>query len=204
MNRYSSYLHDLNNKLTILYGALRSYKNGKIPHEEKIEAVKLRIQDILYALNSEFKFEGTHDLEFISLSCEEFRECLVQMIERLKLIYIETNISFKEITSDSRPKYYLKIQNKLLYQILENAIENSVNAKSSSIEITLTQNLNFTTIDILDNGIGFETHPQLEKETGKTSGMGIILGNMKFMDAEASYSARNPRGVKLTLLFRHL
>jgi signal transduction histidine kinase len=204
MNRYSSYLHDLNNKLTILYGALRSCKNGNIPKDEKIEAVKSRIQDILRALNSEFQFEESQELEFLSLSCEEFRECLVQIIDRLKLIYIETNISFKEIPSDSKSNQYLKIENKLLYQILENAIENSVNANSSSIEITLSQNLNFTTIDILDNGTGFLTQSELKRESSKTSGMGIILENMKSMDAEASYSRGQPQGVKLTLLFRHL
>ena len=204
MKRHSAYLHDLNNKLTIIYGALRSYKNGKVPPEERIEAVKARIQDILKALDTELQFDGSHELEFRTLSCEEFKESLNLMVEKLKLLFLETKISFKEIQSGQELQQYIKIEHQLLYQVLENAIENSVNANSSSIEITLSQNLNFTTIDILDNGTGFLTKSELKRESSKTSGMGIILENMKSMDAEASYSTVQPQGVRLSLLFRHL
>jgi len=68
MNRFSSYIHDLNNKLTIIYGALRSYKNGKKPPEENHEAVKARIQDIIHALHSAINFEQPYQLDFIQIA----------------------------------------------------------------------------------------------------------------------------------------
>jgi signal transduction histidine kinase len=202
MNRYNSYLHDLNNKLTIIYGALRSCKNGEIPPEKKIDAVKARIQDIIHSLKSEFQFEEELEMEFMALSSEELRVTLLSMIEKLKLIYLGTSISFNDVNLNPKLNPFIKIEKNLLYQILENATENAVNASSSSIEITLTQNLKSTKIEIEDNGTGFKEDSLLEKADDVTSGTGIIKENMRLMDGEASYSTRNPQGVKLTLLFK--
>ena len=172
MNRYSSYLHDLNNKLTIIYGALRSYKNGKIPPEEKIEAVKARIQDIIHALNSEFQFEEFKN-DFLTLSFVELRENLLLMIEKLRLIYLGTSLSFNVVNEGSTFNQFIKIEKNLLYQILENAIENSVNASSNSVQISLIQELHSTKIEIKDNGTGFMENSQLEETVVKTCGIGI-------------------------------
>lgn len=202
MNRYNSYLHDLNNKLTIIYGALRSCKNGEIPPEKKIDAVKARIQDIIHSLKSEFQFEEELEMEFMALSSEELRVTLLSMIEKLKLIYLGTSISFNDVNLNPKLNPFIKIEKNLLYQILENATENAVNASSSSIEITLTQNLKSTKIEIEDNGTGFKEDSLLEKADDVTSGTGIIKENMRLMDGEATYSTRNHQGVKLTLLFK--
>jgi len=201
MNRYSSYLHDLNNKLTIIYGALRSYKNGKIPPEEKIEAVKARIQDIIHALNSEFQFEEFKN-DFLTLSFVELRENLLLMIEKLRLIYLGTGLSFNVVNEGSTFNQFIKIEKNLLYQILENAIENSVNASSNSVQISLIQELHSTKIEIKDNGTGFKENFQKKETVLKTCGIGIIKENMRIMDGEANYFTNNTEGVKLTLLFK--
>jgi signal transduction histidine kinase len=204
MNRYTSYLHDLNNKLTLIYGALRSCKNGKIPPEEKIEAVKARIQDIIHSLNSEFQFQEEHKIEFLTLSYVELRETLLIMIEKLRRIYLGTSLSFNELNGDSTLNPFIKIEKNLLYQILENATENSVNASSSLIEISLIQELHSTKIEIVDNGTGFLENSRIKDTAVETCGIGIIKENMRLMDGEAAYFTDNPRGVKLTLHFKSI
>jgi signal transduction histidine kinase len=204
MKRYSSYLHDLNNKLTIIYGALRSYKIGKTPSEEKIDAVKARIQEIIQALNSEFQFEEEHRTEFLNLSFVELRETLHLMIEKIRSIYLGTSLSFNDVNGDSIFNQFIKIEKNLLYQILENAIENSVNASSSSVQISLIQEIHSIKIEIKDNGTGFKENSQLEETVVKTCGIGIIKENMRMMDGEAAYFTNNPQGVTLTLLFKSI
>ncbi len=204
MNRYSSYLHDLNNKLTIIYGALRSYKKGNPPSEEKIDAVKARIQEIIHCLNTEFQFEESSEAEIKTMDREELGETLFSMIEKLNLIYTGTSFLFKNPNQESRNNQFTKIDTKLLYQILENAAENSINAKASSIEISLLEDLNSFKIEIKDNGTGFKENSQLEETVVKTCGIGIIKENMRMMDGEAAYFTNNPQGVTLTLLFKSI
>lgn len=201
MNKYASYLHDLNNKLTLLYALLSRRKNENPPSEEKINAVKERINEIVKCLYTEFQFELDQSLNLTSFTCEDLIQYLSFAITKLRRIYPEVWITFENNVKDTQFSTFINFDKNLLYQAIENAVENSKNAKALLIEIMLYQKENYVCVDLRDNGEGFQEIEKIDRLLPEASGMNIIKGNMQIMGGIAEYRSNPEGGVTLSLLF---
>lgn len=201
MNKYSSYLHDLNNKLTLLYALLSRRKNENPPSEEKINAVKERINEIVKCLYTEFQFELDQSLNLSSCTQEDFNKYLSFVITKLRRIYTEVWITFEDQLKVTDSEILINFDKNLLYQAIENAVENSKNAKALLIEIKAYQKDNHVCLELSDNGEGFKEIEKIERLLPEASGVNIIKGNMEMMGGMAEYQSNSAGGVTLTLVF---
>lgn len=201
MNKYASYLHDLNNKLTLLYALLGRRKSETPPSDERIAAVKERINEIVKCLYTEFQFEVDQSLNLSSFTIEDFRKYLTFVVSKLRRIYPEVWITYEESFNENDIDLMINFDKNLLYQALENAVENSKNAKALLVEFKVYQKDNYLCLDLCDNGEGFKEIEKIDRLLPEATGMNIIKSNMVFIGGMAEYKSNPQGGVTLTLLF---
>jgi glucose-6-phosphate-specific signal transduction histidine kinase len=201
MNRYLFTVHDLNNKLLLLYAHLWKHQQGKPPSKEQSDAVIVRINEIMASLYQDFRpgFENDRCLETLDQDeISSLIDCL-----RIKSAGIFPDIEIKAQTSSIKWENRQKIQiNKdLLYQVFENAIENSRNAKSTEVHINLIFQPDHVVIELRDNGEGFKEHKKAERLIPHATGIIIIKENIRSMGAKLEYLENMDTGVTLQLIF---
>ena len=201
MNKYASYLHDLNNKLTLLYALLGRRKIETPPSEEKIAAVKDRINEIVKCLYTEFQFEVDQSLNLSSFTIGDFRKYLSFVVSKLRRIYPEVWIIYQESFDNDGTDLIINFDKNFLYQALENAVENSKNANALLIEFKVYKKDNYLCLDLCDNGEGFKEIEKIDRLLPEASGVNIIKGNMLLMGGMVEYKSNIQGGVTLTLLF---
>jgi len=201
MNKYASYLHDLNNKLTLLYALLGRRKSATPPSDERIAAVKERINELVKCLYTEFQFEVDQSLNLSSFTIEDFRKYLTFVVSKLRRIYPEVWITYEESFNENDIDLMINFDKNLLYQALENAVENSKNAKALLVEFKVYQKDNYLCLDLCDNGEGFKEIEKIDRLLPEASGVNIIKGNMVLMGGMVEYKSNIQGGVTLTLLF---
>lgn len=200
MSRYLSYVHDLKNKLTLLYAISKKARQSQPLSDDKVNAVIERINEILKILSSDFDFETEGVISLKSYGLNELNEFILSAINKVKLLYPEISIEYSKLCENWNNK--INFDKDLLYQVLENAIENSNNAQARKIELSLLKENEFIVIKLSDNGEGFKNDivdPRLP--ANQVCGINIIRQNMKRMNGEAFYESSTLGGVSLNLKF---
>lgn len=187
----NNYLHDIKNKLTIILGhSFRlSRKHADIDFAPVITNVT-RINEIVNDLYLYTDNKVNHELENYEITAVMFH--LIAMAETLSAqfsIKIGTFILHDLKVNNE----YIKLNLKLLLQVIENATDNSIKANSSVIDIYLLFEKGNYVIDIVDNGVGLNNHQNIKDNNSLLPhGMGtkIIWQNMKKMNANVEWAPR--------------
>jgi signal transduction histidine kinase len=137
MSRYLSYVHDLKNKLTLLYAISRKARQTQNLSEDKVNAVIDRINEILKILSSDFDFESEGIISLKSYGLNDLNEFLISAMNKIKLLYPDMNIEYFKLIEKWDDKIHF--DKDLLYQVIENAIENSNNAQAKKVEMSLSK-----------------------------------------------------------------
>lgn len=205
----SNFLHDIRNKLTILSGhsSKLSKKYGDV--DFTVIAMNIaRINELVNELYQCSERKRTYDLD-----SHEIKDFMFRLVAMTEVLSAQFSINIKcSILHSFQPKNeFIKINLKLLRQILENAVDNSLKAKSSVIDIYLLREKNNYIIDFVDNGVGINSHQigsSISTSVSDSSlvphGMGtkIMFQNMKKMDARIEWTPRvGSRGTVVKFIF---
>lgn len=175
-----TYLHDIRNKLTLIAGhtSILSKKYG----EEDFLPIKTNLSRISELINDAYIHlkEENQDLQS-SYSPDEFIEQLYSMAESVKKLF---PVDIKNEVKDyrTRESYTVALNPKHIFQVIENAIDNSFRAKSTRVIVRLLDTGPNCILELVDNGV--------EKTTTMTSpvevsliphgiGKEIMINNMK-------------------------
>jgi signal transduction histidine kinase len=201
MNRYLFAIHDLNNKLMLLYGYIRKLQQGNPPSHEKIDALIERINEMMKSLYSDYQPDFIHTPQLEALSREEILKLVDSLKEKSAKIFPDIDIKTQITNVHLNHEAKIEVERELLYQVIENAIENSRNANATEVQMNLSFELDSVVIELCDNGNGFKTHKKLERLIPQATGMMIIQGNMQSMGARLKYLENKSAGVTLQLIF---
>jgi K+-sensing histidine kinase KdpD len=204
MNKSQFYLHDLNNKLSLLYGLLNLSQRGSHIPQERVDSLICRINEIIKILQKEMNFQTPEGVHLSHFNREEFCEFLATSISKLRAIYSGISINFSSILESWADQQMICIEKELLYQAIENAVENAFNAQSNVIIFKLCEKQHGVVLELIDNGRGFKDIESANKEKliPQATGMDIIKENMKRMGAHAFYTQNNPTGTTLSFQFQ--
>jgi signal transduction histidine kinase len=195
------YIHDLNNKIAILSTMLRCCKLGAIPPDEKINAVTDRINEIMTSLYQHLETKNTNEQTCYKCDKVEFLLVINTFILKLsKFFKMELNFTYD---SESWEGQMVHINRELLYQVLENAIENSVNAFAKKIDLSLIKKNEYVVLELQDDGVGFKSPSERKSPRVIPRAMGkiIINENMERMNGKAVYKDLSPQGASVSLVF---
>ncbi len=196
-------LHDLNNKLSILYGLLALSIDGCPISEDRIDAVKSRINEIVKGLQRGFKFETSENLCLTELNQEDLCDFITSVMSKLGRIYSDVSFVFAPSPEKWNENYLIRVEKDLLYQAMENAVENSFKANALTIEFKLLEKQNQIILELCDNGKGLKDLEQVNnaKPATEACGLNIIKDNMKRMGAQTVYTQNSQNGVTLSFIF---
>jgi signal transduction histidine kinase len=203
MNKSQFYLHDLNNKLGLLYGLLNLSQRGSPIPQERVDVLVCRINEIIKILQKEMKFQGPEGIDLTHFNREGFCDFLASTIKKLRAIYPGLSIYLSSIPEFWADDHVICIEKELLYQAIENAVENAFNAQSDAIIFNLCGKQNRLVLELIDNGRGFQDieNANVESLLPQANGMDIIKQNMKRMGAQVVYAQNNPTGTTLSFHF---
>lgn len=206
MNKSKSHLHDLNNKLLILYGLLNMSQKGSFVDGDRVDAVKSRINEIVKSLHKELKLEGPDNIQLTLLNRNDFCNFISHTVSKLRRIYCDLSINFTSSSEIWAGNHMISIEKELLYQAIENAVENACNAKAIAIEFNLNEKQEQIILELIDNGQGFKDFEKMnsERPSSDATGMHIIKENLKQMGAHAVYAQNIQTGVTLSFVFSRL
>lgn len=185
-----TYLHDIRNKLTLISGhtAILSKKYG----EADFHAIKTNIIRINELINDAYLFmqEGFEECK-LSFTPIEFIRQMDLLTETAKFLY---PIEVINETRDYIPRneFTIDFNINLVFQVIENAIDNSLKAKSSKLIVRILETGNNCVFEIVDNGTekkGVETHQEasiIPHGIGKE----IMNENMKKVNGKIEWTRR--------------
>jgi signal transduction histidine kinase len=186
-----TYLHDIRNKLTLISGhtAILSKKYG----EDDFHAIRtnlIRINDII---NDAYKFmQDGYEESKLSFTPIEFIRQMDLLTETISFLY---PIEVINETRDYRPRseFSIDFNINLIFQVIENAIDNSLKAKSTKLIIRLLETSNSCVFEIVDNGMekkqagsSFEEGSIIPHGIGKE----IMNDNMKKVGGKIEWNRR--------------
>jgi signal transduction histidine kinase len=186
-----TYLHDIRNKLTLISGhtAILSKKYG----EEDFHAIRtnlIRINDII---NDAYRFmQDGYEESKLSFTPIEFIRQMDLLTETISFLY---PIEVINETRDYRPRseFSIDFNINLIFQVIENAIDNSLKAKSTKLIIRLFETGNNCVFEIVDNGMEKkQTGSSFEEGSIIPHGIGkeIMNDNMKKVDGKIEWNRR--------------
>jgi signal transduction histidine kinase len=185
-----TYLHDIRNKLTLISGhtALLSKKYG----EEDFIPIRTNLVRINEIINDAYRFlqqkldEAPH-----SLANSDFIKQLDLMTEAVTLLY---PIEVVNEVSDFHPrgKFEIDFDIGLVFQVIENAIDNSLKAQATKLNIRLLETGNDCIFEIVDNGFKKDSLPKSPAGSIMPHGIGkeIMNENMKKLNGKVEWTRR--------------
>ena len=186
-----TYLHDIRNKLTLISGhtSILSQKYG----EADFLAIKTNIIRINELINDAYHFlqEGYRDCK-LSFTPNEFMRQMDLLTETIELLY---PINVINETRDYRSKEHFMIDFdiNLIFQVLENAIDNSLKANSTKLIIRILETGNNCVFEIVDNGVEKLKTDQLIQDSSIIPhgiGKAIMIENMKKVHGKIDWTRR--------------
>jgi signal transduction histidine kinase len=146
-----TYLHDIRNKLTLISGhtALLSRKYG----EDDFHPIRVNLVRINEIINDAYRFMQEQLRENkLSLTAAEFVKQMDLMTDTVGLLY---PVEIKNEVRDYRPRAEFEVDFDigLVFQVIENAIDNSIKARSTKLIIRVFESGNQCIYEIVDNGI---------------------------------------------------
>lgn len=186
-----TYLHDIRNKLTIISGhtTILSRKHG----EEDFHAIRTNIVRINELVNDAYRFmqEGFEECK-LSFTPIEFIRQMDLLTEAAGLLF---PLEVVNETRDYKPKEEFKIDFNinLVFQVIENAIDNSLKAKSTKLIIRILETHNNCVFEIIDNGFEKKSSDKSFKEASIIPhgiGKEIMNENMKKVNGKIEWMNR--------------
>ncbi len=186
-----TYLHDIRNKLTIISGqtTLLSRKYG----EEDFHALRANLVRINELINDAYRFmqQGFEECK-LSFTPTEFRRQMDLLTETAGLLF---PLEIVNETRDYKPKddFTIDFNINLVFQVIENAIDNSLKAKSTKLIIRILETGNNCVFEIVDNGGDKKNSEQTFKETSIIPhgiGKEIMNENMKKVHGKIDWTRR--------------
>jgi len=191
--------HDLINKYTILYYQVDyAIKNKVELKPEKIEPVVVRIGELintvcLWAQDKEKKYPHT------VLTLNDFTNLLQTQIDKLGKIFLNTRIFLElKIVEENN---CISINAELLFQVLENCVENSVNAGKELVAFRVIKSNHLIQIAIIDSMKRHSVKPKRLQSLPNGIGKQIIQENVKKMSGRVTFTAMNDDQYCVTLSF---
>lgn len=186
-----TYLHDIRNKLTLISGhtAILSKKYG----EADFHAIKTNLIRINELINDAYRFmqEGYEECK-LSFTPMEFVRQMDLLTDTIKFLY---PIEVINETRDYKPKgeFNIDFNINLVFQVLENAIDNSLKAKSTKLIIRILESGGNCIFEIVDNGTDKkQTDSEFQEVSIIPHGIGkeIMNENMKKVHGKIEWSRR--------------
>jgi len=186
-----TYLHDIRNKLTLISGqtTILSRKYG----EEDFHALRTNLVRINELINDAYRFmqEG-HEICKLSFTPIEFIRQMDLLTETAGLLF---PIEVINETRDYKPKndFQIDFNINLIFQVIENAIDNSLKAKSTKLIIRILETNKDCIFEIVDNGVDKKNSEQPFKEASVIPhgiGKQIMNENMKKVHGKIDWARR--------------
>lgn len=191
-----NYLHDIRNKITIVnaHTTLLSQKY----HDEEISVITanmMRINDLINEAYKEFKLlpaieQSSNDNDEISL--KEFTNKIDLIVESLSLSF-PLEINNLMLSTEFKPASKIAFNLHSIMQVLENAIDNSLKANSSKLNVRISENESSCVIELIDNGSGISPLNKTNKDfSAIPHGLGkkFMIENMQKMNGTVEWCPR--------------
>lgn len=198
-----TYLHDIRNKLTLISGhtALLSKKYG----EEDFHPIRTNLVRISELINDAYRhLQQTNEYPSLMYSPQEFIRQMDLLTETAQLLF---PVQFKNETRDYNPQalFHIELNLQLVFQVLENTIDNSVKANSTKVIVRLLEVEKYCIYEIIDNGSG-------KRESEDTSvndvsiiphgiGKEIMVQNMKNIHGKVEWARRMDQSGMIVRLY---
>jgi K+-sensing histidine kinase KdpD len=169
--------------------------------EDKVDSIIERINEIITKLHCEFK-NGFIDTNVpIPFNQKAFSDLMEVTVIKLQKIYYEASIIYRESFDVWNDGEFISIEKELLYQVLENAVENSCHAKATEIKLSLVREQNQIILQVSDNGDGIKIKKNTNRIFPEGTGTEIIKENLNQMGAKSEYTPNPDGGITLSLMF---
>ena len=189
-----TYLHDIRNKLTLISGhtALLSKKYN----EEDFAPIRTNLSRINEIINDAYRFMQTQlDQAPNAISETDFIKQLDLMTDAVALLY---PITMKNEVRDFHPrgKFEVDFDIGMIFQVIENAIDNSLKAHATKLNIRLLESGDNCIYEIVDNGtkkqVATEAANQAPEDSIIPHGIGkeIMLENMNKVHGRIEWTRR--------------
>lgn len=197
-----TYLHDIRNKLTLISGhtSLLSKKYG----EEDFIPIRTNLVRINEIINDAYRFlQQKLDETPHSLTNIDFIKQLDLMTEAVMLLY---PIEIVNEVSEFHPRgnFEIDFDIGLVFQVIENAIDNSLKAHATKLHIRLLETGNDCIFEIVDNGFKKDSQPKSPTGSIMPHGIGkeIMNENMSKLNGKVEWTRRiDYSGMILRLYF---
>ncbi len=193
-----SYLHDIRNKLTIISGHA-SLLAHKYANEKDFLPITANVTRINELINHAYESMLEHSNERLqNITLKEFLRLTDLLIEALSLNYsIEINNGISAFRDPVNQNAKLLFSKDALISVLENAIDNAVNASATKVIIHIIQIDEDVILEIIDNGSGINLSTPSSRALLKDNsliphGLGkkIMNENMKKLNGKITWAPR--------------
>lgn len=188
-----TYLHDIRNKLTIISG--HTTLLAKKYTEEDFHPIRTNLIRITELINDAYlELQQANDYPRTLYSPHDFIRQMDLLTETFQLLF---PIQLKNETRDFRPEslFHIELNIQLVFQVIENALDNSVKANSSRIIVRLLETGNHCIYEIVDNGTGKQSSEEflhIDDVSIIPHGIGkeIMVQNMKALHGKVEWARR--------------
>ncbi|MBY0517850.1 MAG: hypothetical protein K2P81_13150 [Bacteriovoracaceae bacterium] len=199
MKEIRNITHDLVNKFAILNVIVLTAesKNTKIS-TETISPVVIRIGEIINNLCESVLRESPRDPQNEWVKFQDFSIFVSESLEKLMFLFPQCHIFLDDQIQRLETEFFL--DKDLFYSVLENIIENSVNANATTISLSfLERNSEFHLI-IEDNG-KIKKSPRESRTLPHGIGKNIIFEGLKSMKAKIKMLAQASESYRIDIQF---
>ena len=188
-----TYLHDIRNKLTLISG--HTAMLSKKYNEEDFAPIRTNLARINEIINDAYKFMQ-EQLEAApnTLTDADFIRQLDLMTDAVALLY---PIEIKNEVRDFHPRgnFNVDFDIGLIFQVIENAIDNSLKAHATKLNIRLLETGDKCIYEIVDNGTKKTAKTEsivTEENSAMPHGMGkeIMKDNMNKVHGHVEWARR--------------
>ena len=197
--RISRDLHDnIGAQLTFIISSIDNLKYGFQNIDEKLEqklaSISVFTKETIYELRDTIWAMNKNEITF-----EDLKARISNFIENAKIASQGITFEFK-CDGDFSTTVFSSVEGMNIYRIIQEAINNTLkHAKADAINIIFFKQNERITIDIKDNGIGFE-----QDDTVLGNGMNNLKKRAKELNGQLAIKSAKAKGTQITLTFNKL
>lgn len=194
-----SLVHDLNNKMALMKNFLYLKERGFENTMEEMIPILDRIDEILQELGRVNDIEIRENVKLVTAS--EFCERVSDLIKVHQSIYPNLHLDFIREGQIETPYLRIPFEKNLLSQIIENALDNALNAGARNVLLKIRAQKEYMFFQILDDGLGFKGS-RGNKFSPVGFGTRIIALNCRRLGVECHYRSSEGKGTKLCIRYQ--
>ncbi|MBC7428941.1 MAG: hypothetical protein H7336_10040 [Bacteriovorax sp.] len=188
-----TYLHDIRNKLTLISGqtSILSKKYG----EDDFVSIRTNLVRISELINDAYRhLKSETENRLLSFSSDEFM-CKMDLLTEAAGLLFPVTIQNEICEYKAQNLFSLEINIGKVFQVIENAIDNSVKAGARKVIIRLLETREHCIYEIVDNGTEKSTTmPEYSMEVSSLipHGLGkeIMINNMMGIGGKVEWTRR--------------